>query len=207
MRTFGEWLWEPVSPTIGRMDAPGNPSIDLREQAVFMLTQAAPMAGMTAQEAELIVNAMRPVQVLADTLLFEEGDPADTDYMALVLEGQVRAETRTGMPGEDVVISIIGPGSLIGEMGVIDGEPRSASCTALTDLKLGVLPREALMKLLSEHPAAASRLVLALSKGLAERLRESNRRLRTLSQVTRALQAELDAVHAVNRRLLDARES
>jgi CRP/FNR family cyclic AMP-dependent transcriptional regulator len=189
------------------MDASASPRIDLREHAVFMLTQAAPMSGMTTEEAELVVNAMRPVQVLADTLLFEEGDSEDTDYMALVLEGQVRAETRTGMPGEEVVISIIGPGHLIGEMGVIDGEPRSASCTALTDIKLGVLSREALMTLLREHPAAASRLVLALSKGLAERLRESNRRLRTLSQVTRALQAELDAVHAVNRRLLDARDA
>jgi len=188
------------------MDASGNPRVDLREHAVFMLTQAAPMAGMTMEEAELIVDAMRPVHVVADTLLFEEGDAADTDYMALLLDGQVRAETRTGMPGEEVVISIIGPGSLIGEMGVIDGEPRSASCTSLTDVKLGVLSRGALMQLISQHPGAASRLVLAMSKGLAERLRESNRRLRTLSQVTRALQAELDAVHSVNRRLLDAQD-
>ena len=172
-----------------------------------MLTQATPMAGMSVDEAEFVVDAMRPVHVLADTLLFEEGDTEDTGYMALVLDGQVRAETRTGMPGEEVVISIIGAGNLIGEMGIIDGEPRSASCTALTDVKLGVLSREALMRLLKEHPAAASHLVLALSKGLAERLRESNRRLRTLSQVTRALQAELDAVHAVNRRLLDAQGS
>lgn len=185
------------------MDASANSGVDLREQAVFMLTEAAPMAGMTVGEAQLVVDAMRPLHVLADTLLFEEGDAVDNDYMALLLEGQVRAETRTGMPGEEVVISVIGPGSLIGEMGVVDGGPRSASCSALTDVKLGVLSRAALMKLLDEHPAAASRLVLALSTGLAGRLRESNRRLRTLSQVTRALQAELDAVHAVNRRLLD----
>ncbi len=179
------------------------PAVDLREQALYMLTRAAPMMGMTPDEARLVLDVMRPVHLLADTLLFEEGDTEDNNYMVLVLDGQVRA-TSAGLPGEEVVISVIGPGSLIGEMGVIDGGPRSATCTALTDVKLGVLSREAFMGLIKTHPASASRLALALSKGLADRLRESNRRLRTLSQVTRALQSELDAVHAVNRRLLDA---
>ncbi|MDM0077486.1 cyclic nucleotide-binding domain-containing protein [Variovorax sp. J2P1-59] len=179
---------------------------DLREHAVYLLTEIAPMAGMAIEEARVVVDAMRPVHVLADTLLFEEGDSVDNDYMALVLDGQVRAETSTGMPGEDVVISVIGPGSLIGEMGVIDGGPRSASCTAITEVKMGVLSRAALMKLITAHPAAAARLMLGLSKGLAERLRESNRRLRTVSQVTRALQSELDAAHSVNRRLLDSQD-
>jgi CRP-like cAMP-binding protein len=102
------------------------------------------------------------------------------------------------------VISVIDPGSLVGEMGVIDGGPRSASCTALTDVKLGVLSRASLLALIETHPAAAARLMLGVAKGLADRLREGNRRLRTLSQLTRALQSELDAAHAVNRRLLDA---
>jgi CRP/FNR family transcriptional regulator, cyclic AMP receptor protein len=179
------------------------PVVDLREQAVYMLTQAAPMMGMTPDEARLVLDVMRPVHLLPDTLLFEEGDTEDSNYMVLVLDGQVRASS-AGLPGEEVVISVIGPGSLIGEMGVLDGGPRSATCTALTEVKLGVLSREAFMGLIKTQPAAASRLALALSKGLADRLRESNRRLRTLSQVTRALQSELDAVHAVNRRLLDA---
>jgi CRP-like cAMP-binding protein len=91
-------------------------------------------------------------------------------------------------------------------MGVIDGGPRSASCTTLTEVKLGVLSRAALLELVQTHPEAAARLMLALSAGLAQRLREGNRRLRTLSQVTRALQLELDAAHAVNRRLLDTRD-
>ncbi|MDM0106679.1 cyclic nucleotide-binding domain-containing protein [Variovorax sp. J22R24] len=190
------------------MDNPGelHSGADLREHAVYLLTEIAPMAGMALEEARVVVDAMRPVHVLPDTLLFEEGDAVDNDYMVLVLDGQVRAETNTGMPGEEVVISVIGPGSLIGEMGVIDGGPRSASCTAITEVKLGVLSRAALMTLIVEHPAAAARLMLGLSKGLAERLRESNRRLRTLSQVTRALQSELDAVHSVNRRLLDSQD-
>lgn len=179
---------------------------DLREHAVDLLSHAASMAGIAPDEARRVVDAMRPVHLLPDTLVFQEGDAVDNDYLALVLEGQVRVVASAGEAGEEVVMSVIGPGGLIGEMGVIDGEARSASCTAITEVKLGVLSRASLLALIAEHPAAAARLLLGLSKGLALRLREGNRRLRTLSQVTRALQAELDAVHAVNRRLLDSQD-
>jgi len=181
-----------------------SPGADLREHAVNLLMQAAPLAGMGLHEARVVVDAMRPLHLLADTLLFEEGDAVDNDYMVLVLEGQLRVVSSSGVPGDEVVISVIDPGSLVGEMGVIDGGPRSASCTALTDVKLGVLSRTSLLELIETHPGAAARLMLGVAKGLAGRLREGNRRLRTLSQVTRALQSELDAAHAVNRRLLDA---
>jgi len=81
------------------MDNPGevNPGMDLREHAVYLLTEIAPMADMALEEARVVVDAMRPVHVLADTLLFEEGDAVGNDYMVLVLEGQVRAETSTGV--------------------------------------------------------------------------------------------------------------
>lgn len=176
---------------------------DLREHAVELMMQAAPLAGMSRAEAEVVVDAMKPVHVLADTLLFEEGDAADSDYLVLVLEGQLRAVNSAGIPDGEVVITVVGAGSLLGEMGVIDGGPRSASCTALTDVKLGVLPRASLLGLIETHPTVAARMMLGISTILAGRLREGNRRLRTLSQVSRALQLELDAVHAVNRRLLE----
>lgn len=177
--------------------------IDLRERAVDLMHQAASTAGMTRSDAEVVVDAMKPLHLLADTLLFEEGDAADNDYMVLVLEGQLRAVSSAGIPGGEVVITVVGPGSLLGEMGVVDGGPRSASCTALTDVKLGVLSREAMMGLIEQHPAVGARLVLGVARIITGRLREGNRRLRTLSQVSRALQLELDAVHSVNRRLLE----
>jgi CRP/FNR family cyclic AMP-dependent transcriptional regulator len=178
---------------------PGN---DLRELAIDLMMQAAAMAGMSRTEAEVVIDAMKPLHLLADTLLFEEGDAADNDYMVLVLEGQLRAVSGAGMPEGEVVISVFGAGSLLGEMGVIDGGPRSASCTALTDVKLGLLSRQALLGLIERHPAVSARLMFGVCKTLIGRLREGNRRLRTLSQVSRALQLELNAVHAVNHRLL-----
>jgi CRP/FNR family transcriptional regulator, cyclic AMP receptor protein len=196
-------MYENVSMTEAFVS--GTP--DLRRQAIGLLLRAAALAEMQPEEAERVVDAMHPVHLLPDILVFEEGDAADNDYLALVLDGQVRVATGAGEVAEEVVISILGPGHLIGEMGVIDGGPRSASCTTITEVKLGVLSRAALQRLLAEHPATAARLLMGLARQLALRLRESNRRLRTLSQVTRALQEELDAVHVVNRKLLEGKQA
>lgn len=177
---------------------------DLREQAIVMLSELAPPARLSRHEARIVVHAMRPVQLVADTLLFQEGDMVDNDYMVLVLEGSLRVYCEATTSGDEVVISVVGAGQVLGEMGVIDGGARSATCVALTDVKLAVLSRDALLQLIEVHPAAAARLALTLSKSIAERVRECNRRLRLLTQLARAAQAELDAVHAVNRRILNS---
>ena len=175
---------------------------DLRERAARLLMLAAPLAQLALDDALIVIDAMEPAFVRAGLILMEQDEANDTDYMALVLEGEVRAESGTGVTGEEIVVSVIGPGSLIGEMGLLDGAPRSATCTALTDLKLATLSREALMSLIDSYPTVAARLLLAISKGLSDRLRDSNRRLRLLMQVTRAVQLELNAAHSINLKLL-----
>ena len=45
--------------------------VDLREHAVTLLTDAASLAGMAVGEARTVVDAMRPVHLVAGTLLFE----------------------------------------------------------------------------------------------------------------------------------------
>ncbi|MGJ7523166.1 cyclic nucleotide-binding domain-containing protein [Variovorax sp. LT1P1] len=178
------------------------PATPLRDQAALMLMRASPVAELDLHDAGVVIDAMQPVFVEAGSVFIAEGQTDGSEFMALLIEGQVRAEATTGAPGEDVVISLIDAGSLIGEMGLLDGAPRSATCTALTDLKMAILSREALRGLVEVQPAVAARLLLAVAGLLGDRVRESNRRLRTLSQVTKAMQRELDATHAINRRLL-----
>ena len=73
---------------------------------------------------------------------------------------------------------------------------------AATDLSLAILTREAMQLIISEQPGVAARLLLAMAKLVADHLRETNRKLMTFAQVSKALQQELDAAHSVNRRLL-----
>ena len=113
------------------------------------------------------------------------------------VEGEVLVDNEVASMDDSMVMSVIGPGSLIGEMGVLDGAPRSASCTATSDLAVAVLSREALLTLIKSNPAVAARLMLAISKRLSDRLREANRKIRTLGGLSRALQQELNAAHQI----------
>ena len=57
-----------------------------------------------------------------------------------------------------------------------------------------MLSRTALMRILKEDPRLGSRLLLAISKRMADRLRETTRKLKTFAQMNKALQQELQVV-------------
>lgn len=179
-----------------------KPSSDLREHAARLLVTTSELADLSFEDARVVLDYMKPSRVAAGAVFIEEGESVHTDYMVLLVDGDVRVDAGASSTRESTVMNVIGPGSLIGEMGVIDGGPRSATCTAVTDLMVAVLSRESLAQLMKEHPVVASRLLMAIAKRLSDRLRETNRKFKTLSQVSRALQQELDATHAINKRLL-----
>ena len=170
--------------------------------AALLITEGA-LVELSAADAREVVSYMRPERIKAGEVVIREGESTRNDFMALVLDGEVTVENSVAAAHDSMVVSILGPGSLIGEMGIIDGGPRSATCTASTDLALAVLTREALARLMDTHPSVAARLLLAMSKRIADHLRETNRKLMTFAQVSKTLQQELDAAHGVNKRLLD----
>lgn len=185
------------------MDSPPTqPVSDAREHAARLLVTTSALAELGLEDARTVLDYMKPSRVRAGSVFIEEGEAVHTDYMVLLLDGDVRVDTGASIPREGTVVNVIGPGSLIGEMGLLDGGPRSATCTAATDLLVAVLSRDSLRLLMNEHPGVAARLLLAISKRMSDRLRETNRKFKTLAQVSRALQQELDATHAVNQRLL-----
>lgn len=168
-----------------------------------MLVTEGALVELSTSDARVIVSYMRPSLVDAGTVVIREGESLKNDFMALVLHGEVTIENAIAAAHESMVVSVEGPGSLIGDMGILDNAPRSATCIAATDLALAVLTREAMTRLLNEHPAVGARLLMAMSKRLSGHLRETNRKLMTFAQVSKALQQELDAAHGVNKRLLD----
>ena len=170
--------------------------------AALLITEGA-LVELSAADAREVVSYMRPERIKAGEVVIREGESTRNDFKAQVLDGEVTVENSVAAAHDSMVVSILGPGSLIGDMGIIDGGPRSATCTASTDLALAVLTREALTRLMDTHPSVAARLLLAMSKRIADHLRETNRKLMTFAQVSKALQQELDAAHGVNKRLLD----
>jgi CRP/FNR family transcriptional regulator, cyclic AMP receptor protein len=101
--------------------------------------------------------------------LFFEGDPA---HEALViLDGQIKAVVlATG--GREVILDVLGPGSLLGELAAIDAGPRSASALALTQVEVLAVSNGAFDEYLLEHPAVLRDLAVVV----VTRLRDSDRR-------------------------------
>ena len=66
------------------------------------------------------------------------------------------------------VLATVGPGDVIGEMAIIDGEPRSATITADSVVEGIAIYRTAFLRLLDEHPTMCWRLLLAQTARLRE---------------------------------------
>ena len=166
-----------------------------QENAAQLLVTPTALADLSASDARIVASFMLAKCFQSGTVFIKEGEAMHTDFMMLILEGEVLVQNEAASAGDSMVISIIGSGSMIGEMGVLDGAPRSATCTATTDLTVAILPRDALLKIINDNASVAARLMLAISKRLSDRLREANRKIKTLDGLSRALQQELDAAH------------
>jgi len=93
--------------------------------------------------------------------LFERGDPGDVLY--IVAEGQV--EVRAG----EQLLEIIGPGGIVGEMALIDDQPRMATAIAHTDCLLTPVSRTHFLTLVQRNP----RFALQVMRVMADRLRRA----------------------------------
>jgi CRP/FNR family transcriptional regulator, cyclic AMP receptor protein len=161
-------------------------------EAARLLRAPTALAQLTEDEALVVVGFMRPKRFRSGTTIIRQGDAADTGFMVLVLEGEITVETVIARRLDPATVNVLGPGSLIGEMALVDGAARSASCTASTDVKCAVLTREALEALITEQPTTAAKLMTAVAQRLAERLRESSHKLQIYSRLVQTMQQEID---------------
>ena len=90
--------------------------------------------------------------------VFKEGD--QSDFAFIIVSGRV--ELSKTVQGTEIFLAEIGPGDLFGEMGVIDGSPRSASAVALEDTVLQRFDRDQLMQKLSNDNDFAAPVVMQL---------------------------------------------
>ena len=162
------------------------------EMAAELLTAPNALIHLSLDEARVVVGYMTPRFIPADTTFIKEGDAADEGFMALLLEGEVVVESITVSRTEPLTIRVLGPGSLVGEVGLVDEEPRSASCTTSADSLCAILTREAFKALINEEPRIGSKLLLAIAARLAERLRDNARKLRLYAKLAKAMQMEID---------------
>lgn len=162
--------------------------------AADLLRRDFAFAELSSSEAELVASYMWDDTIDADTTFIREGDEADNDFLLLVLQGEATVETSSVGQTESSVVTVIGPGHLIGEMGLIDDEPRSATCVASTDMVVAVMTRDALRQLLNKHPAIGNKLLLTISRRMAVRLRETGRKFKAYGRLVRTMEADIESL-------------
>ena len=115
-------------------------------------------------------------------LLIAEGEASD--WMMILLRGtvdigkrKVGAEMDSQEPGDSTRLAVLRKGAVIGEMSMLDGEPRYASCSALSEVEAAVLTRAAVARLINSHPALGAKLLVKLTQQLAQRLRNISNQL------------------------------
>lgn len=164
----------------------------LAKLAADLLQTPSMLAGMSDAELRSVVNYLRLASFPATAALFSQGDASNTAYMLLILTGEVRVEVTHVVGTDPVEISVLGPGNVIGEMGLIDGAPRSSTCIAVTAVEAAALSRKALELMLVERPTLAAKLVIALAKRLADRLRALDEQLGLYAKLAHEAKLELD---------------
>ena len=110
----------------------------------------------TDEELRRIADISRTVEAPAGTIVTQMGTPGDSFFF--IIDGRVSVQTPVGI-GDP-----LRPGDFFGEMSLLDGEPRSATVTATTDLRLLVVDRSHFWRLLNETPDLVRRILMVLSR-------------------------------------------
>lgn len=165
---------------------------DGAERAAALLCAPEGLMRLSLDEARTVVSYMTPAFIKAGTMFIKEGDSGDGGFMALLMDGDVVVEQITVQRSEPITLRVLGPGTLVGEMGLIDNVPRSASCTASSDVVCAILTRDGIDALIREQPATAAHLLLSVSAHIAERLRNTSRQLKLYARLATTMQEEIN---------------
>ncbi len=99
-----------------------------------------------------------------DDVIFHKGDPGDRLYA--ILSGRVGINT-VSREGKEIILNVLGPGEVFGEIAVLDGKRRTAGAVAMQPTKLVRIGRAEFLPFLERHP----RLCIRVIEVLCERLR------------------------------------
>src|SRR5574343_21663 len=148
-------------------------------------------AGLEEGELEKLSKVCTRKRVERGAFVVRAGESTDSLYILLTGRAKV---TNTDEEGREIILAWLGQGEFFGEMGLIDGSPRSANVVAVEPCELLCLSKEAFQRCMQDNFQVAQKLMQILVR----RLREADRKIESL--------ALLDVYGRVARLLLDMSE-
>ncbi|OGV66448.1 MAG: hypothetical protein A2283_06935 [Lentisphaerae bacterium RIFOXYA12_FULL_48_11] len=107
------------------------------------------------------------------TVIFREG--ATDQSLGIIVEGKVDI-IKTDRDVSSLIATLL-PSQSFGEMSLVDGEPRSASVVASTDVVMLILDKDGFLEMSRVVPGLAFKLLLKISKMISQRLRKTSGQL------------------------------
>ena len=114
----------------------------------------------------------------ANKVIFKEGDLGD--FIGFVLSGKLEVKKQTEFKGNQLIIALLSKGAMVGELSMFDQHKRSATVEAVEETTLMILRNEAMESLIKQHPYTGIKILKALIRILALRLRKATERLTTI---------------------------
>jgi CRP/FNR family cyclic AMP-dependent transcriptional regulator len=144
-------------------------SMKMLEKHFALVASISLFSGLTPEQLAKVASLAQLRSYPARTVVVSRGE-AGTALFAIV-SGRLKVVS-SAPDGRDAVLGIMGEGEVFGEVALLDGGPRSASCTALSPCELLVIERAQFMELIEQSPGIAVNLL----QMLAGRLRRLSQR-------------------------------
>ena len=121
------------------------------------------LSNLAGSDVECLLEGAKTLRFETGETVFRRGDPGDS--VLLVRSGSVVVEVQCAAGGS-VVVNVVKPGEIFGEMAVLAGTTRSATVTALEGCELLAISQSEFLALLVNHPGLGIRVLGAVSERL-----------------------------------------
>lgn len=166
--------YQPIKESrLNDLELVGNGSV-ITKQVGDLISKTELFGVLDRLDINLLASYMSLYKAKDKDIIITEGE--EGDYMLLVVEGNIdvlKQDTQHRMKH----ITSIKPGAIVGEMAVVDGEKRFATCIASEPSVLAVLTRDALVQIIDNEPKLGAKILVQLLAMMSEHLRETGGKL------------------------------
>lgn len=144
------------------------------EQLCAVLRRSQFFGDFPENEIALLAKYVQIRKVGVNTIMFREGDRGG--FMCLLIDGAAELFKQDRSYGSKRIAQI-DAGKTVGEMALVDGEPRSATCICAEPSSWAVLTREHFVRIIRESPSLSVNILLKIVMLMSRRLRQTSGQL------------------------------
>ena len=144
------------------------------QQIHALIPKCSLLENFSPGEVRLLAHFMDVYRAAPGVEVIREGDGGD--FMLMVIEGKIDVLKRDRW-NTPQLLAVVDAGRTLGEMSMIDGEARFATCFATEPVLVAVLDRESLARIIVEQPLLGAKILMELVLMLSQRLRATSQRL------------------------------